>query len=112
MNLSIARESSGNGTSHGGRRFRILALDGGGIKGTFTAAVLSEWERSTGLRIAEHFDLIAGTSTGGILAIGLGIGLSAAELLDFYERRGPVIFPTTGFGRKFWRSVHQVVSPK
>jgi uncharacterized protein len=112
MNLSIARESNGNGTSHGSRRFRILALDGGGIKGTFTAAILAEWERSTGLRIAEHFDLIAGTSTGGILAIGLGIGLSAAELLDFYERRGPVIFPTTGFGRKFWRSVHQVVSPK
>lgn len=76
--------------------FRILCLDGGGIKGVFTAAVLARLEESTGLRTLDHFDLIAGTSTGGILAIGLGLGLSAQELLDFYVQRGPIIFPSTG----------------
>jgi predicted acylesterase/phospholipase RssA len=85
-----------------GKRFRILSLDGGGIKGTFTAAVLAEFERVTGKRVVEHFDLIAGTSTGGILAIGLGLGLPAAEILRFYRDRGPVIFPATGLlGRPY-----------
>jgi len=92
--------------------FRILALDGGGIKGAFTAAVLAAWESDTKKSIVDHFDLITGTSTGGILAVGLGIGLSAAEMLDFYKRRGPVIFPVTGFGRKLSRALRQLVQPK
>lgn len=58
-------------TSEGasGSTFRILSLDGGGIKGTFTAAVLANFEKQTGRKICEHFDLISGTSTGGILAL-------------------------------------------
>ncbi|ETZ70833.1 patatin-like phospholipase family protein [Mycobacteroides abscessus MAB_030201_1075] len=40
----------------------------------------------------EHFDLIVGTSTGGIIALGIGLGLSAKEILEFYQRRGPEIF--------------------
>jgi patatin-like phospholipase/acyl hydrolase len=56
--------------------FRILCLDGGGIKGVFTAAALARVEDQTKKRIVDHFDLICGTSTGGILAIGLGMGLS------------------------------------
>src|SRR5438067_1650980 len=44
------------------KRFRILSLDGGGIKGTFTAAVLAELERTTQKRVADHFDLIAATA--------------------------------------------------
>ena len=50
---------------------RILAIDGGGIRGMIPAIVLAEIERRTGRRTAELFDLIAGTSTGGILACGL-----------------------------------------
>ena len=92
--------------------FRILALDGGGIKGAFTAAVLAAWEQDTSLRVQDHFDLITGTSTGGILAIGLGLGLSAREMLEFYKERGPVIFPMTGFRRKAWRTIRQVFQPK
>jgi patatin-like phospholipase/acyl hydrolase len=64
--------------------FRILALDGGGIKGVFTAAVLSALEDESGQRIVDHFDLIAGTSTGGIIAIGIALELSGKALLDFY----------------------------
>ena len=75
--------------------FRILSLDGGGIKGVFTASVLASFEADTKLKTIDHFDLIAGTSTGGILAIGLAMGLSAEELLNFYRERGPRIFPAT-----------------
>jgi len=75
--------------------FRILCLDGGGIKGVFTAAALARIEKQTQRKIVDHFDLICGTSTGGILAIGLAMGLSAAELLKFYQTRGPAIFPAT-----------------
>ena len=76
--------------------FRILALDGGGIKGAFTAAALATLEKETGLKAVDHFDLITGTSTGGILAIGLGLGFSAHELLNFYVEHGAAIFPSTG----------------
>jgi hypothetical protein len=75
-----------------GNMFRILSLDGGGIKGVFTASVLASFEADTKLKIIDHFDLIAGTSTGGILAIGLAMGLTAEEPLTFYrENLGDVL---------------------
>ncbi len=76
--------------------FRILSLDGGGILGTFSASVLATIEEDTGRPISEHFDLITGTSTGGMLAIGLAFGLTPAQLLNFYLTHGPSIFPVTG----------------
>ena len=80
---------------------RILAIDGGGIRGLIPAVVLADLERRTGRRTAELFDLIAGTSTGGILACGLtrpapdgtgGPAFSAADLIGLYESEGPEIF--------------------
>ncbi len=71
---------------------RILALDGGGIKGAFAAAFLQTIEEETGQRVVDHFDLIAGTSTGGIIALGLGLGMSAKEITQFYVNDGPQIF--------------------
>ncbi len=79
---------------------RILTIDGGGLKGAMPAAFLAEVEQISGQRIVDNFDLIAGTSTGGIIALGLAAGLSAAEILDFYLTRGPRIFdqePGDGF---------------
>ena len=78
-----------------GRWFRILSIDGGGIRGIFPAAFLGGLEERylSGASIARCFDLIAGTSTGGIIALGLASGLSAAELRDIYVRRGCEIFP-------------------
>ncbi len=73
-------------------RFQILALDGGGIKGLFSAAFLSKIEEDLNTKITDHFDLIVGTSTGGIIALGLGLGLSPKELVEFYFSKGPVIF--------------------
>jgi patatin-like phospholipase/acyl hydrolase len=77
------------------RRFRILSIDGGGIRGIFPAAILAGLERryTGGRSIASCFDLVAGTSTGGILALGLGAGFTAAELLDLYVGRGCEVFP-------------------
>src|SRR5690242_8073772 len=52
---------------------RVLSLDGGGIRGVIPAYLLSRIEQLTGQPISAHFDLIAGTSTGGILALGLSV---------------------------------------
>lgn len=75
------------------RRFQILSLDGGGIKGIFSAAVLAAIEEDLDTRITDHFDLIAGTSTGGIIALALGYGLRPKEIVEFYATYGPRIFP-------------------
>lgn len=75
-------------------RFQILSLDGGGLKGVFTAAFLAEWERTTGQRAWKSFDLIAGTSTGGIIALALGLGHAACDILEFYLENGRSIFPS------------------
>jgi hypothetical protein len=78
---------------------RILTIDGGGIKGVFPAAFLTALEQRLHCPVAEYFDLIAGTSTGGIIAIGLGLGLSAEEVLDLYKLNGERIFARRRFLR-------------
>ncbi len=92
--------------------FRILSLDGGGIKGTFTASVLATLEEETGRRIVDHFDLITGTSTGGVIAIALGLGLPAKATLDFYQKKGPMIFPSTSLVQRAGRLVRQLFRTK
>jgi uncharacterized protein len=78
--------------------FRILSIDGGGIKGIFPAKVLAEIESDLQIRgskrtsIFEHFDLIAGTSTGGIIALGLALGVPANEILNLYLGNAKTIF--------------------
>jgi len=74
-------------------RFRILSIDGGGIKGVFPASFLAAVEENLQNPLRDYFDLIAGTSTGGIIALGLAFGLTASELVMFYEKKGPGIFP-------------------
>lgn len=76
----------------GDPEFRVLSIDGGGIKGVFPASVLATFEESLGAPLADYFDLIVGTSTGGIIALGLGMGVPATEILGFYETEGPSIF--------------------
>jgi uncharacterized protein len=82
-------------------RFRILSIDGGGMKGVFPAAFLAALEEDLNIRTVEYFDLIAGTSTGGIIALSLGLGLSANAILAFYVQKGPLIFPTPKGLRRF-----------
>ena len=75
---------------------KVLAIDGGGIKGVFPASFLATVEDSLKSPVADYFDLIVGTSTGGIIALGLGLGMSAAEICDLYERMGPEVFVKRG----------------
>jgi uncharacterized protein len=81
---------------------RVLAIDGGGIRGIIPALVLTEIERRSGRRIFELFDLIAGTSTGGILACALCAPdpLPAEQLVPIYEEEGPAIFD-----RSVWQRI-------
>jgi patatin-like phospholipase/acyl hydrolase len=92
--------------------FRILSLDGGGIKGTFTVSVVAALEEDTGKSAADYFDLITGTSTGGIVAIGLGLGLSAKEIMEFYRTHGPMIFPSTSLVQRARGVLRQLYGPK
>jgi uncharacterized protein len=74
------------------RPFTILSFDGGGIRGLFSAAVVSHIEQYSGKWLVDHFDLLTGTSTGAIIALGLAAGLSGEEILRFYEGQGQKIF--------------------
>lgn len=91
-----------------GKPFCILSLDGGGIRGLYSACVLEliETEITGGRSVADFFDLIAGTSTGGIIAVGLGFLKSAASLRRLYEDGGQEIFPTGVFkkNRRFFHN--------
>jgi uncharacterized protein len=80
---------------------RVLAIDGGGIRGLIPALVLAELERRAGRRVFELFDLIAGTSTGGIIACALCAPdpLPASEVVKLYEEEGPEIFDRSLFQR-------------
>ncbi len=71
--------------------YRILALDGGGIRGVFTTTVLERLERAAP-GFLSRVDLFAGTSTGGIIALGLAAGLAPGELTRLYLERGGEIF--------------------
>ena len=71
---------------------RILSLDGGGILGLVPAMQLAMLEQLQKQRCASLFDVMAGTSTGGILACALAIKTPAAELVDLYLERGRHIF--------------------
>jgi len=79
---------------------KLLALDGGGIRGVLTLEILAEMERQvaaeTGIaRLGDYFDYIGGTSTGSIIAAGLAIGMSTTELLKFYQDFGAQMFEKT-----------------
>jgi len=100
------------------RLYRILAIDGGGIRGIIPATVLMEIERQTGKGVAEMFDLVAGTSTGGILAVGLTMttqqgrpAYSAADLRELYLREASTIFPQS-FWTKFKRPLAEKYSSR
>ncbi len=91
------------------RPFRILSVDGGGICGILPAAVLAELEGRflEGRSIARHFDMIAGTSTGGIIALALAHGLTARKIRDVYVERGGNIFPPPSRIERLTRFVRQ-----
>jgi uncharacterized protein len=98
---------------HYTRPFRVLSLDGGGVRGLYTATLLDTLVRRISrergvesLDLGKSFDLIAGTSTGGIIACGLASGLSCNSIAELYVRLGPLVFsdpmPPRGIKKILW----------
>jgi len=79
--------------------YHVLALSGGGYRGLYTATILRQLEETLGRPLAQHFDLICGTSAGGLLALGLAAEIPAVELQAMFEKEGTRIFGT----RDWWR---------
>jgi patatin-like phospholipase/acyl hydrolase len=87
-------------------KFKILALDGGGIRGVVTAKILQKVESRLKKPLNQYFDLIAGTSTGSILAAGLVLGLTPEELIKIYQERGREIFNASWLRKNITRWLH------
>jgi predicted acylesterase/phospholipase RssA len=96
------------------QKHKILALDGGGIRGILTLEVLARLEEmlakatgtGSGFRLCHFFDYVGGTSTGAIIAAGLARGMSARELLEFYQKTGPAMFDKQ-FILKRWNALYK-----
>lgn len=87
---------------------KILSLDGGGVRGIIPLYILAEIEKTTGKRIAEMFDMVAGNSTGGIITLLLNTPddtgkskYSAEEILKIYQQIGPKLFNQSKMQRFF-----------
>jgi predicted acylesterase/phospholipase RssA len=97
--------STGENSSPGPEIFHVLALSGGGYRALYSAAILRQLEEILGTPLARHFDLICGTSAGGLLAMGLAAEIPATRLQAMFEEQGERIFGTRDWSRKlkgFW----------
>lgn len=88
---------------------KLLALDGGGIRGTITLEILAQLESSLqerlgagpGFVLADYFDYVAGTSTGAIIATCLSLGMRVADVREFYLDSGPAMFDKASLLKRF-----------
>ena len=71
---------------------KILSFDGGGIRGVISVVFLQKLQEATGMQLGEKADMLAGTSTGSIIAGALAVGMTAEEILDFYMQKSENIF--------------------
>ncbi len=101
------------------RKLRILSLDGGGLRGIIPVLILKEIERRTGEKIYNLFDLISGTSTGGLIACGITVSdnqktpkYSIQDIEDIYTKRGKDIFPKKGFLGNIIDSISSLNKPR
>lgn len=88
------------------KQFQILSLSGGGVKGLYSAEVLSLIEQHWQVKITDHFDLICGTSIGGITALALAYGISPKDISEKLENSSPKIFP-----KKRFKSLRRAIGP-
>ncbi|NEO77263.1 patatin-like phospholipase family protein [Moorena sp. SIO4G3] len=93
-------------------KFKILSLDGGGMRGVISARILQEIEdkidKKYGQKLHEYFDLVAGTSTGSILAAGIACKMDAGKLIEVYEKQGENIFLKSIRDMRKWRKLSQI----
>jgi hypothetical protein len=85
---------------NGGHK-KLLALDGGGIRGVLTLGILAGIEKIVGCPLGDFFDYVGGTSTGAIIAAGLAKGMTIAQLQDFYTKFGPQMFEARFLLRRY-----------
>lgn len=90
------------------KRYRILSLDGGGIRGLMTAIWLKRLEDELGKPLHQHFDLVAGTSTGAILACAISKGMDADRIIELYVERGREVFPARP--SRWWNRATRLIS--
>ncbi len=88
--------------------FHILALDGGGTSGVYSAQILACIEQSNGAPVGECFDLIAGTSTGSIIAGAAAAGIPMPEIVKLFEKESPRIFQRRRLGSFHVRSKYSI----
>jgi patatin-like phospholipase/acyl hydrolase len=92
---------------------KLLALDGGGIRGVITLEILAKVEQIVRAKLgpeavlADYFDYVAGTSTGAIIAACISLGMSVDEIRDFYVKSGPDMFSRSGILRRFHHKFDQ-----
>ena len=89
-------------------KYRILSLDGGGIRGLMTAVWLKRLREKLSKPLHHYFDLVAGTSTGAMLACAVSKGLDPDEIIDLYMERGRKVFPSTS--SRLWSRATRVFS--
>lgn len=101
------------------KKFRILSLDGGGLRGIIPVLVIKEVERRTGKPITESFDMIAGTSTGALIACGLSVSddgrtpkYKISDIEKIYTERGKDIFPKNSWFKGLISNVSALKNPK
>lgn len=91
------------------KKFKILSIDGGGIRGIIPAKILYHLEEEAikkdgpNARLCDYFDLVCGTSTGGIIAIGIALGMTAKDILKLYQENAGAIFSN----KSLWRSLRK-----
>lgn len=99
------------GASSAKQPFRILSIDGGGLRGVLPAHVLALVEQDLSCSLHEEFDMFAGTSTGAIIAAGVAVGKSAADIRDLYRERGEEVFCEKKSRAERWRGSEYGAAP-
>jgi hypothetical protein len=94
------------------KKFKILSIDGGGIKGLYSSTILEHLEKVYGGSCSDYFDMICGTSTGGLIALGLSQKIPASDISKIYTERGKDIFPKQSklkglLKQTFWKGKFQ-----
>lgn len=87
------------------KEFKILSVDGGGIKGLFSSTILEHLEDVHNCLVSDYFDMICGTSTGGLIALAASLRNPAKDISEIYIQHGKVIFPHRSKLRGVWLQV-------
>ncbi|MGB3691880.1 MAG: CBASS cGAMP-activated phospholipase [Spirulinaceae cyanobacterium] len=110
MNNNKDRSSTACSESES-KTFKVLSIDGGGIKGLYSSRILENFEKRFDCPIVDYFDLICGTSTGGLIALAISLKLPVRLISNLYQECGAAIFPKQRkaiafLKQTFWNGKH------